>query len=239
LRETIIKDYKMKYGKTLILSLGGSLIVPSAIDSGFLIKFKAFIESEIKNNTRFIIVAGGGATARAYRDAGIAVVKKMPIDDLDWLGIHATRLNAHLIRTIFRQEAYAKIVTHPGIKDRTDKPIIIGAGYRPGCSTDYDAVHLAKTYGARKVINLSNIDYVYDKDPKKPGAKKIEEITWKKFRKIVGNKWNPGLHAPFDPIASKFADQNNLEVLVVNGKNFKNLKAAIDGKAFIGTIIRN
>ncbi|MDB4940037.1 MAG: putative uridylate kinase, uridylate kinase [Candidatus Doudnabacteria bacterium] len=229
----------MTYKNTFILSLGGSLIVPSAIDTEFLSKFKVFIESEIKKGNRFVIISGGGATARAYRDAGLAVVKKMPIDDLDWLGIHATRLNAHLIRTIFRGEAYAKINTHPQIKDSTNKPIIIGAGYRPGCSTDYDSTHLAKTYGAQIVINMSNIDYVYDKDPRKPGAKKIEEITWKDFRKIVGNKWDPGLHAPFDPIASKFAQKNGLEVYVLNGKDLKNLKLAIDGKKFIGTIIRN
>ncbi len=229
----------MPFKKTFILSLGGSLIVPSVVDSNFLVKFKKFIESEVKAGNRFIIVAGGGHTARAYRDAGIAVVKKMPIEDLDWLGIHATRLNAHLIRTIFRDKAYAKIVTHPHIKDRTNAPIIIGAGYRPGCSTDYDAVHLAKTYGAEIVINLSNIDYVYTKDPKLSGAKKITQITWKEFRKIVGNKWDPRLHAPFDPIASKFADQNNLEVIVLNGKDLLNLRSALHGKKFKGTMIKN
>ncbi|GAC1412313.1 MAG: UMP kinase [Candidatus Doudnabacteria bacterium] len=229
----------MKYKNTFILSLGGSLIVPNSIDSDFLKKFKAFLEAEVKKGNRFILVAGGGSTARIYRDAGIAVVKKMPIDDLDWLGIHSTRLNAHLIRTIFRNLAYAKIITHPHVKDRTDKPIIIGAGYRPGCSSDYDAVLLAKTYGAQTVINLSNIDYVYDKDPKKQGAKKIERINWKDFRKIVGDKWDPGLHTPFDPIASKFAQKNHIEVLVLNGRDLNNLKDAIHGKKFNGTIIKD
>jgi uridylate kinase len=230
----------MQYKNTYILSLGGSLIVPNAIDYKYLIKFKAFIEREIKKGHRFIIVAGGGATARAYRDAGIAVVKKMPIDDLDWLGIHSTRLNAHLIRTIFRDAAHPRIITHPHVKEKTgNKMIIIGAGYRPGCSTDYDAVHMAVTYKAKVVINLSNIDYVYDKDPKKPGAKKIETMRWKEFRKLVGNKWDPGLHAPFDPIASKVADKHNLEVIVTDGKDLKNLQNIIDGKKFKGTVIKN
>lgn len=227
----------MAFKNTYILSLGGSLIVPKAIDSGYLKKFKAFLESEIKKGSRFIVVAGGGATARAYRDAGAAVVKKMSIEDLDWLGIHSTRLNAHLIRTILREHAYAKIVTHPFVKDKTGKPIIVGAGYRPGCSSDTDAVMLAKTYGAKTVINLSNIDYVYDRDPKKPGAKIIEKMDWKSFRRLVGNKWDPGLHAPFDPIASKFAEKNKLKVIVLNGRNLNNLKSALEGKKFIGTTI--
>lgn len=225
--------------KTYILSLGGSLIVPNKIDSSFLKKFKAFVEKEIKKGKRFVIVAGGGATARAYRDAGVAVVKKMPIDDLDWLGIHSTRLNAHLIRTIFRDVAHPEIITNPKVKKNIKEPLLVGAGYRPGASTDLIAVRMADTYGAHVIINLSNIDFVYDRDPKKPGAKKIENISWKNFRKIVGNKWDPGLHAPFDPIASKFADEHGLEVIVLNGKNLANLGNALDGKKFKGTLIKN
>ncbi len=223
--------------QTFIISLGGSLIVPDQIDIGYLRKFKVFIEKEVSKGNRFVIVSGGGATARKYRDAGIGVVKSMPIDDLDWLGIHSTRLNAHLIRTIFRKLAHPKIITNPKERHLIKEPIVVGAGYWPGHSTDYDSVLLAKKFGAKMVINLSNIDYVYDKDPKKKGAKRIEAITWTNFRKIVGNKWDPGLHAPFDPIASKFAQENKLDVFVVNGKNFANLKNILDGKKFIGTLI--
>ena len=225
--------------KTFIISLGGSLIVPGKIDADFLKNFKKFIEAQIKKGRRFVVVTGGGATARAYRDAGLAVVKKMPIDDLDWLGIHSTRLNGHLMLTIFRNLAYDKLINHPFEKVNTKKPLLIGAGYRPGASSDFDAVHMAKTYGAHTVINLSNIDYVYDKDPKITGAKKLEKINWKNFRKIVGNKWDPGLNAPFDPIASKFADKNNLDVYVINGRNLDNLKNIIEGKPFKGTLISN
>ncbi len=223
--------------KTFVLSLGGSVFVPDAIDTTFLKKFKSFIITEIKKGNRFVIVSGGGATARKYRDAGAAVVQTMPIEDLDWLGIHATRLNAQLLRTIFRGIAYQKVIKDPTKKHKIKADLIIAAGFRPGNSTDYCAVMIAKNYGASTVINLSNIDYVYTKDPKLAGAKKIEQISWADFRKIVGNKWDPGLHAPFDPIASKHAQQNNLRVIVANGKDFKNLEKIISGKKFKGTII--
>ncbi|TSC65976.1 MAG: uridylate kinase [Candidatus Doudnabacteria bacterium Gr01-1014_77] len=223
--------------KTFVLSLGGSVFVPDSIDIGFLKKFKVFIEQQIKKGHRFIVVAGGGATARKYRDAGAAVVHKMPIEDLDWLGIHATRLNAQLLRTIFRGTTYQKVIKDPTKKHNIKADLIIGAGYRPGNSTDYCAVLIAKNYGAKTVINLSNIDYVYTKDPKLAGAKKIEKISWTEFRKIVGNKWDPGLHAPFDPIASKHAQENKLRVVVMNGKNFKNLENLLSGKKFKGTVI--
>ncbi len=223
--------------KTFVLSLGGSIVVPDGIDSGFLKKFKVFIQKEISKGNRFVIVCGGGATARKYRDAGAAVVHKMPIEDLDWLGIHATRLNAQLLRTIFRGLAYQKVIKDPTQKRHINADLIIAAGFRPGNSTDYCAVMIAKNYGAKTVINLSNIDYVYTKDPKLSGAKKIEKISWPEFRKIVGNKWDPGLHAPFDPVASKHAEQNKLKVIVTNGRNFKNLENIFSGKKFKGTTI--
>jgi uridylate kinase len=235
----INKKGAMSYKKTFILSLGGSLIVPDSLDIAYLKKFKKFVEAQVKKGHRLIIVAGGGSTARRYRDAGKAVVSQMTLDDLDWLGIHATRLNAHLVRTIFREIAHPAIITNPKIKEKTSAPVIIGAGYRPGNSTDYCAVHLANLYGAKTVINLSNIEYVYTADPRKnKNAEKIESINWTNFRKIVGHTWDPGLHAPFDPIASKHAQKFDLEVIVANGKDLKNLNNVLDGKKFKGTVIK-
>lgn len=220
-----------------VFSLGGSLVVPDKIDAAYLKNFKKFAESRIKKGDKLIVVVGGGRTARNYRDAGAQVVRKMPVDDLDWLGIHATRLNAHLLRTIFRGEADIRIVTNPGLDPKSAKPIVIAAGNKPGNSTDLIAVELAKKYGATKVFNLSDVDYVYDRDPKEKGAKPIAKMTWREFRKLVGNKWDPGLHAPFDPIASKAAQAAKFEVIFLNGRNLKNLGNAMDNRAFSGTII--
>ena len=60
-----------------------------------------------------------------------------------------------------------------------------------------------KNLNVKTIINMSNIDYVYDKDPKKnKDAKKIKNIFWRRYRKISGNKWEAGLNKPFDPIAA-------------------------------------
>ncbi|NTU99420.1 UMP kinase, partial [Candidatus Falkowbacteria bacterium] len=83
-----------------IISLGGSLIVPDQIDTAFLKAFKKLLESRIKEGERFILISGGGRTARNYQQAAKSVAK-LHDDDVDWLGIHATRINAHLLRTIF------------------------------------------------------------------------------------------------------------------------------------------
>ena len=230
----------MKQQKTIIVSLGGSLIVPDGIDWKFVKGFKKVIEEKIAEGFRFIIVTGGGRTARNYIEAGVKV-GGVDSEDKDWLGIHATRLNAHFIRTIFKQYAHPTINKNPYDLEsflKAKESILVAAGYRPGNSTDYIAVLLAKQFGARKIVNLSNIDYVCDKDPRKfKDAKKIKEIRWVDFQKIVGTEWDPGANVPFDPVASKHAAKEGLEVAIINGKNMANLKKYLGGEKFVGTVI--
>jgi len=224
-----------------VLSLGGSLVVPNGgIDTSFLRQFTQFIREQVTSHKRrFFIVVGGGTTAGQYINAGKEILgHEITKEDQDWLGVHATRLNAQLIRTLFKDIADPRVIKHYEIILKIEKPIAIAAGWKPGWSTDYDAVILCQDYGIKEVINLSNIDQVYDKDPKEfPDAKPIEKITWSAYRKIVGDTWTPRMNAPFDPIASKLASEIDITVRFLNGKNLPNLAAAIDGKPFIGTTI--
>ena len=115
--------------ETIIISLGGSIIVPGSIDYKFLKEFRKLIKSYLRKY-KFAIITGGGKTARNYIDAADKSFK-ITDEDKDWLGIHATRLNAHLVRTIFRDVAKPKIVRNPTKKVKFDK-VLIGAGWRPG-----------------------------------------------------------------------------------------------------------
>lgn len=227
--------------KTVIISLGGSLIVPEEIDWKFVKKFKSLIEDQIRKGYKFILITGGGKTARKYIDAA-AKIDNITNDDKDWIGIHATRMNAHFIRTIFRKYAHPRINKNPhDLEDfyNFKEDILVAAGWRPGFSTDFDAVLLAKYLNIKTLINLSNIDFVCDKDPRKfPDAKKIENISWADFRKMVGDKWDPGMNAPFDPIASMEAGEIGLEVAIMNGKNLSNLKKYLEGGKAKGTVIK-
>jgi uridylate kinase len=225
--------------ETIVMSVGGSLIVPEQIDIEFLNTLKTFIDTETALGRRFIIIAGGGRTARNYQDAAAAVTD-LTADDLDWMGIHATRLNGHLLRTVFRHIAYRVMITNPD--DILDVPkeekVIIASGYRPGCSTDLRAVQIAERVGAKKVINLSNIDYVYTDDPRNnPDAQKIENISWANFRKLIPTEWDPGLSSPFDPVAAKEAEAKNIEVAIINGKRPEALADYLHENDFIGTKI--
>jgi len=234
-----MKNMKVK-SKIYVISLGGSLIVPKdGIDWKFLKKFRQLILERVKRGEKFYLISGGGTTSRNYTNAASQVIK-ITRDDLDWLGIHSTRLNAHLLRTIFREMAHPEIITNPTLTMSAKENIVIAGGWRPGWSTDYVATILAEKYNIKTVINLSNIDYVYDNDPRNyKDAKKIAKINWHGFRKIVGNKWDPGLNAPFDPVASQKAQRLGLKVIIMYGKNIINLKNYFDEKKFIGTVIEN
>lgn len=230
------------YTDRVVMSIGGSLVVPNGgIDTDFLSRLNTFIRKQLaKNkNRQFFLVVGGGAIARHYRDAGREVIgHELTRDDLDWLGIHATKLNAHLVRTIFRDLAHPYIIKHYEIIRKVTERVVVAAGWKPGWSTDFDAILLCEDYNVREVINLSNIDKVFDKDPKKfNDAKPIDKISWKNFRKIVGDEWIPGINAPFDPVAAKKAEELKIKVAVLNGNNFENLENYMNKKKFTGTVI--
>lgn len=226
----------------IIISLGGSLLVPESIDDEFVANFKKFIISHIRKGYHFILVTGGGRTARKYIESA-ATVTKINDEDKDWLGIHATRMNAHLVRTIFREYAHPRINTNPhDLEDfySIQEPIMVAAGWRPGRSTDYAAVVLGKYLGIRRIINLSNVERVYDKDPRThAGAVAYEKLDWKAFRNIVGDEWNPGMNTPFDPIASQMAEADGMEVAILHGGDLENVTRYIAGKKFIGTLIKD
>ncbi len=222
-----------------VISLGGSVIVPDEINVKFLASFKRLIRQRIKLGDSFIIVTGGGKVSRRYQNASreLGILNRQ---DLDWLGIYSSRLNAHLLQVIFNEQAYSKVVTSPSQKHCWISGVLVVGGWKPGWSTDYVAVSFAKKCNIKTIINLSNIDYVYDKNPKEhTDARPLKNITWKDFRVLVGNKWDPGVHVPFDPIASIFAENLNLKVVILQGLDLKNLSKVFNNKKFKGSVIEN
>ena len=222
----------------IIISLGGSLIIPDEIDINFLKEFKQLILAQTEKGKKFVIVTGGGKLCRNYNNAG-KEISEISNENLDWLGISSTRFNAEFIKTLFEDLAEEQIILDPTLPIKFDKSIVLGGGWKPGNSTDFVAVVLGKNLGAKKIINLSNTDYVYDSDPKiNKEAKKIEKIFWAEYRKLIPKEWNPGLNSPFDPIASEMAEKEGMEVVIMNGKPIDNLAKYLNGEEFLGTVIK-
>ncbi|TSC84990.1 MAG: uridylate kinase [Parcubacteria group bacterium Gr01-1014_13] len=222
-----------------IISLGGSIVIPpEGFNIEFLKKFRELILKRVEVGEKFILVIGGGSTCRKYQKAAKESANVTDID-LDWLGIYATHFNARFVGLLFNGRADPELIVNPTKKVRSRKSILVAGGWKPGCSTDYDAVLLAKTYGAQEVINLSNIDYIYDADPRENSqAKKMENLTWDELRKIVGDKWIPGANLPFDPVAAKTAQKLGLTVKFAKGTDLSGLKDVLDGKTYQGSLIK-
>src|SRR3989344_2874019 len=218
--------------KPLIVSLGGSLLVPEKIDVEFLKKFRKLVLKHVDQGRRFLIVVGGGKTCRIYQDSA-REIPQLADEDIHWFAIHVTHLNAQLVRSTLREKSHLKVLTHYDKKEEIAEPVIVAAGWKPGHSTDYDAVMFARLYEADSVINLSDVPFVYDKDPDKfPDAEPFKNLTWEAYRKMAGDKWDPGKHLPFDPIAAKAAEENKIKVIIMNGQKLENLENYLSGQEF-------
>jgi len=225
---------------TKVISLGGSIIVPDKVDSNFLLAFRAAILEylERKTDSRLIIVCGGGGPAREYQRAYRAVIPEADADVLDWIGIAATRLNAELLKQLFRELCLEQVITDPTAVSVFPGRILVAAGWKPGFSTDNDAVLLAERFQADTLLNLSNIVKVYTADPKtNPDARPLDSVNWKEFQKLVGDTWKPGINVPFDPVATEKAARLKLRVIVAGGRNIDNLKKILYDQKFEGTVI--
>jgi uridylate kinase len=227
-------------GTVTVISLGGSLIAPGGVDVGFLTGFSALVEGRLAADpgAKLILVCGGGSLARDYMAAFRAVTARAEDEDLDWVGIAATRVNGELVRRIFRRWCVEDLVIDPTAVSVFAGRVLVAAGWKPGRSTDYDAVVLARSFSAQTVVNLSNVEQVYSDDPRtNPAARPIERMGWGDYRAIVGGEWTPGKNAPFDPVAAALAAEARLTVIVAGGRDMGNTRAILEGRPFKGTTI--
>lgn len=216
------------------------MISPDAVDTRFLTEFHGTICRWLDEDPgrRVVLITGGGAPARKYQQAYREVVPSPSSDLQDWIGIAATRLNAALVKAVFGGLCPDEVVTDPTAEFSWTGRVLVAAGWKPGFSTDFDAVVLAERFGAQTVVNLSNIAQVYTDDPRKnPQALPLTKVSWADFQAIVGTEWNPGLNAPFDPVASQKASELGLIVCVASGGDLPNLDKILRGRDFFGTTI--
>jgi len=231
-----------------VISLGGSIIAPGpgagapigGVDTEFLKGFARVVESHLAGDPgrKLIIVCGGGSLARDYQTALRAVAAAPAPEDLDWVGITATRVNGELVRRMFKRHCGEDLVTDPTAVVVFAGRIMVAAGWKPGFSTDNDAVVLAQRFSAGTVINLSNVAKVYSKDPKThPDARPLDRMSWQEMLGIVGGEWTPGKNTPFDATAAEAAAQSRIRVVFAQGRDLENLANILEGREFTGTTI--
>jgi uridylate kinase len=223
-----------------VISLGGSIIAPDGVDTPFLKQFSRMIRQylDADQDRRLIFVTGGGGPARTWQTAYRELADHPDDDAQDWIGIAATRLNAALIRAVFSDYCPDAVVTDPTAALTFSGRVLVAAGWKPGFSSDYDAVLLAERFGGNTVINLSNIAKVYSADPRlDPKAVPFDNMTWAQLQDLVGDTWIPGKNVPFDPIATRKATELKLKIVIAAGREIENLKNLLEEKPFNGTLI--
>jgi len=224
--------------KVLVLSLGGSQIIPDDINFKYLIEFKKTLLKN-KKNYKFIVVCGGGSLARKYISAISLSKQNTKFQSL--AGIAATRTNARFMNYFFGIEPRQGIPhTMKSVKKYIKKLDIIFCGaleYKPHQTSDSTAAEIAKKFKA-EFVNLTNVKGLYTKNPVKyKDAKFISEISWKAFNQMANKlKFKPGQHFVLDQTASKIILKNKIPTYIV--KNMKQLDNFLKGKKFIGTVIK-
>ena len=218
----------------VVISLGGSTIFGDVVDIDYIKKFREFMDSW---DGKIYLVVGGGKTAREYISLGKNL--KMSEYILDKIGIMATRLNSTLFIT---EKTYPVVST--GIEEaimggKIYKNVVMG-GTEPGHTTDGVSLLLAERFGEKKVINITSVGGIYDKDPKTyKDAKIIRKMSYFEAKKLLmERKMDAGLNIPIDLLSLKIAERSGIEIRIV-GKDIENLKKAINDEDYEGTVIGN
>jgi len=186
------------------------------------------------------LVTGGGSIARNY----IKILKNFGLSEsiCDLIGIEVSRLNAKLIANILGEECHMNIPSSYDelikvVMDSRNKIVITG-GLQPGQSTNAVAALLAETMKARILIITTDVDGVYDRDPKKdPNAKFISEISITELMKILDVTHQAGEYGLFDILSLVLLKRLGIPIYVINGHEPENILRAITGK-HVGTLIK-
>jgi len=224
--------------KVIVLSLGGSLIIPNDVDITFLEKFKIIIKKNTKKY-KFIVVCGGGSIARKY----ISALESLGLNEefQSFSGISATRMNARFMSYLFGINPEQGIPhTLSEVKKYIKKQNVIFCGaleYKPNQTSDSTAAGIAHDFKTN-FINLTDVSGLYDRNPSKfKNAKFIPKISWKDFFEMSNKtKFKPGQHFVLDQTAARMILRNKI-VTHILGKDLKQFDNLLNHRKFKGTTI--
>ncbi len=226
--------------KTIGLSIGGSILsTEKGFDAELGSKLAALIRE--KKDTRFIVVIGGGNIARSCIASLKSRVKNMHA--LDEVGTLCTRINALMFRWLFNDTDGVN-PTIPTTLDEVKRAfavsrVVVLGGMIEGITTDTDTVLACEAVGATEMINISRVSYVYDKDPKLKGAKKLERMSYDQMIELANSSDSraPGTNFVFDIVAAKLVKRSGIKVYFSDA-NIENLRNIIEKKKSYGTIVQ-
>lgn len=219
----------------VVFSLGGSIIIPGEVDVNYLKKFVLLVK-RLSKKEKIVVVTGGGITARKY----INSLNGHNVNTKSHVGIISTKLNAALVLGFFnRVERLPDSLKEVKKSLRRNNIIVCGSlGFQPNMTSDGDAAEIARYLKARLFINLTDVNGLYDKNPKLKNAKLIPRIGFYGFlRKANKFKYKPGQHFVLDQCAAEIIVKSKIKTCIINGRRFKDIENCFLGKKFLGTVI--
>ena len=224
--------------KVVVISLGGSLIVPDKVDFNFLEKFKKTLRKHYRKY-KFVIVCGGGSVARKYIEALRAEGKSEK--ELSLAGIRVTKMNASFLMQILGKEANGILPRNmKEVKNNLHKNNLVICGalrYTSKSTSDSTAAKLAH-YLKSEFINMTNIKGLYSDNPlTNKKAKFIPYESWREFEKrALAIKYSSGQHFVLDQGAAVIIRKCKIKTYII-GKDLSNIKKILENKKFTGTLI--
>ncbi len=233
-------SYSAENEKIFVVSVGGSAIVKEKIDTVLIAKLASLFDELFSNERKFVIVVGGGKLARDY----VAAAKTLGASNfsLDEIGIKATRINAKLFIEALNN-AYPEVCTN--IKD--SKKIIginkipVFGGLMPGFTTDAVSALIAEFLNAT-FVNLSNVDGIYNKNPKEySDAVRYETLNYRELIRIIAKSTalaaNPSQNVILDLPCALILARSKIPCHVTSAFDLENLRNLFLGREFKGTKI--
>ncbi|HYA58222.1 MAG TPA: UMP kinase [Thermoplasmata archaeon] len=221
----------------VVLSVGGSVLLTGEKDAEYLGELAALLRS-VGAERPLAVTVGGGRTARDYIRLGRAL--GLTEVELDEVGIDVTRLHARLLAGRIGPPTPA----HPPTSVREAiaalagaSPVVLG-GTEPGHTTDGVAALLAVRLRAARVVNATDVDGIYDRDPRaSPGARRLDRLSWADLRSMIhrASSGEAGQSLPFDRLGADLLARARIPLAVVHGRTLPNLGAALRGESFPGT----
>lgn len=204
-----------KQKKILVIKLSGSVFNFKTTSKS--LKEYAQVLLDIQTKVQPVVVSGGGIIARHY----VNLARSLGSDEssLDEMGIEISRLNAMLLSAALGDYVYPVIPSNLeeiSIACQSGK-IIISGGLHPGQSTNATAALICEKIKADRFLNATDVDGIYDSDPKKnKKAKMFKEITIKKCLDLLNNEsTQAGNYELMDIVAMKVIERSKIPTYVI------------------------
>jgi uridylate kinase len=223
--------------KTIVISLGGSVLVP-AIGNNNIKQYRDILRS-LTETCRIFVVVGGGGEARRY----IGAARDLMIDEgtADEIGILVTRLNATLLMHALSKDSYPRIPEsyNDALMAGESGKIVIMGGVTPAQTTDAVAAVLAERAGADLLINATSVDGIYTSDPRKDAtAEKIPFLTPDELIEIVQTgRMDAGANNVIDLVAAKVIQRSRVPMVVLDGRDMESVRSLMQTGKNNGSLV--